>query len=115
MRWLIILAVVAAFGGEARAQSGEAVRVQALIRDLESRDFDRAHAAAERLRDHPAFRAQSVPALIQAVTTREWNRCSADVRDAAALTLAVLKAPEAVGPLLDLVKSGKSIDHECFE
>lgn len=89
--------------------------VAGLIRDLQSRDFARSHAAAETLRQYPAQRAQIVPALIQAIAAREWDRCSADARDAIARTLHELKAREAVGPLLDLVKSGKPIDHECFE
>lgn len=89
--------------------------VAGLIRDLQSRDFDRAHGAAEKLRNYPAHRAQSVPALVQAIATREWDRCSADMRDAIARTLHDLTAREAVAPLLDPVKSGKPIDNECFE
>lgn len=112
---LLIVATTLALAGDAGAQAGAAARVNALIQDLQRRDFERAHGAAERLRDFPAHRARSVPALVQAIASREWDRCSADVRDAAALTLAALKAGEAVGPLLDLVKRGKPIDHECFE
>jgi HEAT repeat protein len=96
------------------AQSDPAA-VGALIRDVQGRDFDRAYAAAEKLRRYPAQRAQIVPALIQAIATREWDRCSADARDAIARTLGDLKAREAVTPLLDLVKTGKPIEHECFE
>ena len=113
----LITVVIAlfAFAGAASAQ-GDASVVTGLLRDLLGRDFDRAHGAAERLREYPASRAQIVPALIQALrTTREWDRCSADVRDAAARSLAELKAKEAVVPLLDLVKSGTPIAHECFE
>ncbi|MBI2206629.1 MAG: hypothetical protein HYU41_22570 [Candidatus Rokubacteria bacterium] len=112
---LLAIAVALTLTVDAGAQEGDAARVGALIQDLQSRDFDRAHAAAERLREFPAQRAQSVPALVQAIASREWDRCSADMRDAAALALAALKAKDAVVPLLDLVKSGKPIEHECFE
>jgi HEAT repeat protein len=111
----VVVIVLFAFAGPASAQ-GQAGVVTGLVRDLLGRDFERAHGAAEGLRNYPAFRAQSVPALVQAVrATRAWDRCSADVRDAAARSLAELKAKEAVGPLLDLVRSGTPIAHECFE
>src|SRR5207253_2482751 len=78
-----------------------------LIRALQGREFTEAFAAAERLADFAAQRAQVVPALIDAVRNREWASCSGDVRDAAARSLAQLKAKEAVVPLLELVKSGR--------
>ena len=71
--------------------------------------------AAQELGKYPQHRAQVVPALIEAITTRNWDRCPADVRDATARTLAELGAKEAVVPLLALVKSGTPIDHECVE
>jgi HEAT repeat protein len=108
----LFVLIVAACPTPSRAQSDP---VGALLRDLQSRDFDRAHTAVEKLGRYPAQRAQIVPALIQALATREWDRCSADARDAIARTLRDLKAREAVVPLLDLVKSGKLIEHECFE
>jgi len=58
---------------------------------------------------------QVVPALIEALRNRDWATCSGDVRDAIARSLAELKAKEAVPPLLDLVRSGKSLEHECVE
>ena len=101
--------------GTAMAQ-GDATVVTGLLRDLLGRDFERAHSAAERLREYPGFRAQVVPGLVQALgATRQWDRCSADVRDAAARSLAELKAREAVAPLLDLLRSGAATAHECFE
>ena len=86
-----------------------------LIRALQGREFTEAFAAAERLGDFAAQRAQVVPALIDALRNREWATCSGDVRDAIARSLAQLKAKEAVVPLLELVKSGKPLDHECVE
>lgn len=37
------------------------------------------------------------------------------MRDTIAQTLGELKATEAVVPLLEVVKSGKPIEHECSE
>jgi HEAT repeat protein len=86
-----------------------------LIRALQGREFTEAFGAAERLGDFSSQRAQVVPALIDALRNREWASCSGDVRDAAARSLARLKAKEAVVPLLELVKSGKPLEHECVE
>jgi HEAT repeat protein len=86
-----------------------------LIRALQGREFTEAFGAAERLGDYPGQRAQVVPALIDALRNREWASCSVDVRDAIGRSLASLKAKEAVAPLLELVKSGKPLDHECVE
>jgi HEAT repeat protein len=87
----------------------------ALLRDLKDPDFDKAYAAAEKLREHPENRAQVVAGLIDAIQTGEWSRCAGDMRDAIARLLRDLEAREAVVPLLELVRSGKSIEHECAE
>ena len=119
-RWtsrLLCLAVVAAVAlpaGPARGQD-DASKVSALIRDLKDPDFDKAYAAAEQLPKYPAHRPQVVAGLIEAITTRDWNRCGGDMRQTIARALEELKAKEAVVPLLDVVKSGKSIEHECAE
>ncbi|PYN22759.1 MAG: hypothetical protein DMD76_18865 [Candidatus Rokuibacteriota bacterium] len=86
-----------------------------LIRTLQGREFTEAVGAADRLGGFASQRAQVVPALIDALRNREWATCSGDVRDAIARSLAQLKAKEAVVPLLELVKSGKPLDHECVE
>ena len=86
-----------------------------LIRALQGREFTEAFGAAERLGGFASQRGQVVPALIDALRNREWASCSGDVRDAAARSLAQLKAKEAVVPLLELVKSGKPLEHECVE
>jgi HEAT repeat protein len=86
-----------------------------LIRALQGREFTEAFAAAETLGRLHGQRAQVVPALVDALRNRQWATCSADVRDAIGRSLAELKAKEAVGPLLDLVKSRKPLDHECVE
>jgi HEAT repeat protein len=100
--------------GPAYAQD-EAAKVSALLRDLKSPDFETAFQAAERLGRYPAYRAQIVPALMAALRTPAWSRCSGDMRDAIARSLGDLDAREAVAPLLELVKSGRPIEHECVE
>ena len=104
-------------GREARRRLGQdsARTVSALIRDLRSAEFEKANAAARELARYPQHRAQIVPALIEAIRIREWDRCTGDMRDTIARALGELKAREAVVPLLELAKSGKTIDHECVE
>ncbi len=101
--------------GAARAADDEASTVKRLLGEVRSSDFETAYAAAQQLREHPASRREIVPVLIDAITRGEWNRCAGDMRDAIAATLGELKARDAVTPLLDLVKSGKPIEHECVE
>ena len=114
-RVVMLLVLLAAVTPVPSSAQPDADVVATLLRDLQSRDFDRAHSAAAKLAKYPAHRARTVPVLIQALASREWDRCSADARDEIARTLATLKARDAVTPLVDLVKSGKPIEHECFE
>ena len=111
---LTVLVAAALVGGAASGQD-DAGKVNALLADLKSPDFETASGAVEQLRQYPQHRAQIVRALIEAVKTRDWNRCAGDMRDTIARMLAEWKAREAVGPLLELARSGKSIDHECAE
>ena len=99
----------------AAQRSGAQPTAAELIRALQGREFTEAVGAAERLGAYASQRAQVVPALVDALRNREWASCSGDVRDALARSLAQLKAKEAVVPLLELVKSGKPLDHECVE
>ena len=117
MSRLLCLAVVAAGALPASHAHGQddASTVSALIRDLKDPDFDKAYRAAEQLRKYPQYRAQVVAGLLEAITTRDWNRCAGDMRQTIAGALEALKAKEATVPLLDVVKSGKSIEHECAE
>jgi HEAT repeat protein len=100
--------------GTAYAQD-EAAKVRVLLRDLKSPDFETAFQAAESLGGYPGYRTQIVPALMAAMKTPDWSRCSGDMRDAIARSLGALNAREAVVPLLELVKSGRSVEHECVE
>lgn len=111
---LAAVATTALLAGPLHGQDN-ASRVSALIRDLNDPDFDRANAAAEQLSKYPQHRTEVVPALIEAIKTRDWNRCAGDVRDTIARTLGELKAREAVVPLLEVVKSSKPIEHECAQ
>jgi HEAT repeat protein len=109
---IFYLALVAgASAGVATAETD----VSALLADVRSPDFNRAYAAVQQLGQHAADRARIVPALIEAITTRDWNRCGGDVRDAIARSLGELVARESVVSLLEVVKSGKPIEHECVE
>ncbi|MDH7499107.1 MAG: HEAT repeat domain-containing protein [candidate division NC10 bacterium] len=85
-----------------------------LLQDLKSPDYQKAWKAAEELGRFPRSKSQIVPALIEALH-EEWEHCSGDIRGVLAESLAQMKAKEAVFPLLDLLKSGKNIDHECAE
>ncbi len=116
-RRLLCLAMWAAVALPPGAALGQdsARTVSALIRDLRSAEFEKANAAAQELAKYPQHRAQIVPALIEAIRTREWDRCTGDMRDTIARVLGQFKAREAVVPLLELAKSGKTIDHECVE
>ena len=111
---LVVSATVLLSGGVARGQD-EAAIVTGLIRDLRNPDWETAHVAAQELSRYPRFKAQIVPVLIEAIKTREWNRCGGDMRDYIARTLMELKAREAVPALLEVAASGKPIDHECVE
>ena len=112
---LLGLVLFVGLGAGTACAQGEAAKVRGLLRDLESPDFETAFHAAESLGDHPAYRTQIVPALMAAMKTPGWSRCSGDMRDAIARSLGALNAREAVVPLLELVKSGRSIEHECVE
>ena len=115
--FLVLLGLVVFLGSPADVTSApdEAATVSALLRDLKSPDFTIAFPAAESLGRYSAYRAQIVPALIGALKTPDWNRCGGDMRDAIARTLGELNAGDAAVPLLELVNSGKPIDHECVE
>jgi len=117
LRRLVLFLVafsVALPAGIAQGQ-GDAARVDVLVRDVKSPDYEKASAAEGELRKFPRERARIVAGLVDALRTGEWNRCSGDMRDSITRTLIDLKAKEAVVPLLELVKSGRSIEHECSE
>ena len=115
-RWLCfaVMATLTVSGGVALAQD-EAAAVSALLRDLASPEFEKAVTAAQSLAKYPRSRGEIVRALVEAIKTGDWQRCGGDMRDTIARTLAQLSAREAVVPLLELAKSGKTIDHECVE
>lgn len=108
---LIILtfSTTAAAGGQ-----NDADTVNSLLEELKSSDYEKAWGAAQSLSRFPQHRAQIVPALLTALHS-QWSNSSGDIREAIAYSLAELKAKEAAFPLLGLVRSGKSIEHECAE
>ena len=94
----------------------DSARLDALAHDLKGRDYEKAAAADTELRKLASQQRKRVVAgLIDALRNGQWDRCGGDMRDSLARTLGELKAREAVGPLLDVVKSGKPIEHECAE
>ena len=110
----VVLPAVALLPALANAQP-DATRVDALIRDLKSHDYDTAGAADAALQKYREPRARIVAGLIDALRTGEWDRCGGDMRDSIARRLGDLHAREAVVPLLEMVKRGKPIEHECAE
>lgn len=98
----------------ASVSAADTANIKNLLSDLESPDYEKAWEAAGKLAKFPQYRAEIVPALIQALN-HEWEQCSGDIRQTIAKSLVELKAKEAVFPLLQLVRSGKHIEHGCVE
>jgi HEAT repeat protein len=111
----VLAAVIVLLSAGTALGQADAARVSALLRELKHPDFERANAAASELRNYRPQRARVVAGLTDAIKTGEWNRCSGDMRDTIARHLGEMKAKDAVVPLLELVKAGKSIEHECAE
>jgi HEAT repeat protein len=115
MRLALLTVIVAVALPASLAAQDDIARVDALLRDLRSRDYEKASAAEAELGKYPGQRARIVAGLIDALRTGDWDRCGGDMRDSIARSLGELKARQAVVPLLELVKTGKSIEHECSE
>jgi len=109
---LIFLAILV--GSPCLARAEDTTSVKKLLKDLRAPDYMQAWGAADKLARFSQYRAEIVPALIEALN-HEWEQCSGDVRQVIAKSLVELGAKEAVFPLLQLVRSGKSIEHECVE
>jgi len=95
-------------------RNSEVDTVKNLLRDLKNPRYEVAWSAPGELSAFPQYKSQIVPGLIEALQY-EWDNCSGDIRDAIASTLLGLKAKESVFPLLELLRSGKNIGHECAE
>jgi HEAT repeat protein len=92
----------------------EKAEVENLLRDLKSADSQKALIASQRLADFPKQKKQIVPALIDALKN-DWSQCAGDIRDSIAYTLREFDARESATPLLKMLQSGKSIEHECSD
>lgn len=110
----LFLLVLLAFSGLTLGEEGNTNLIENLIKDLKSPDYEKAWEAARRLSEFPQHKTDIVPALIEALKY-EWNHCSGDIRNTIAYTLSELNAKEAVFPLLELLRSGKTTEHECAE
>jgi HEAT repeat protein len=113
LRFIVLVSVLCAaapaLGGES-----ETATVERLLQDLRSANYEKAWAAARDLGGFPRERGKIVPTLLEALQ-RDWPQCSGDIREAVGVSLGQLAGKEAVFPLLELLKSGKNIAHECAE
>lgn len=110
----LLLVAIVGFAAIANGEDGGKATVQNLLKDLTGPDYEKAWTAARELEKFPQFKAQIVPALIQTLR-KDWSQCSGDIRESIADTLAELQAKEAVFPMLQLLRSGKNVAHECAE
>jgi hypothetical protein len=53
--------------------------------------------------------------LLRKALVRQWPRCAGDIRQAIAQKLADLDAKAAIPDLLQLLREGRRISHECAE
>ncbi len=112
--WGMLLAGLLGLGAEADAQGPAAATVQGLLKDLKGLDYEQAMAAANDLGNFPQFRAQIVPVLLNALN-QDWDHCTGDIRQAIGNSLGQLAGKDAVFPLLTLLQSGRSVEHDCAE
>ena len=112
---LLIAVVAAALLTTVTAHAQAPADPGALVRDLKSPDYDTAHAAMSAIANMPQPRPALVAGLLDALRTGDWQRCGGDMRDAIARKLDDWRVKAAVAPLLEVVKAGKSIEHECVE
>jgi HEAT repeat protein len=113
-RWFTTALCILCLAPPVLAGESDTATVERLLRDLRGSDYRKAWTAAQELEKFPQRKAQIVPALLDALT-RDWPQCSGDIREAAGISLGRLSGTDAVFPLLELLKSGKNITHECAE
>jgi len=109
-----LLVILLGFAGAANGQDPAQATVQSLLKDLKGSEYEKAQAAASDLGNFPQFKAQIVPALLGALN-QEWDHCTGDIRQAIGTSLARLAGKDAVFPLLKLLQSGKTVEHDCAE
>jgi len=107
--------LVSAAPASAGASTARVDTVGVLLADVTGKDGEKAMGSASDLGRHMRERARIVPALIRALRTGEWDRCSGDVRETIAWALKELDAREAVPVLLEVANSNRPIEHECAE
>lgn len=105
--FLVVLSITATASGQ--TEMGE---VETQLKNLKNADFQKAWDASQRLAEFPQYKSQIVPGLVEALKY-EWNQCTGDIRDSIAYTLSELDAKETVPDLLKLLRSRKTLEHEC--
>ena len=105
--FLVVLSVAATASGQ--TETGE---VENQLKNLKSSDFQTAWDASQRLAEFPQDKSKIVPRLVEALKY-DWNQCTGDIRDSIAYTLNEFDAKETVPDLLKLLRSGKTLEHEC--
>lgn len=111
----LVISIFFVFGstnGQYSTSTADTVRI--LLKNLKNSHYSSSWEAVNGLSKYPEYKSQIVPELIEALNY-EWDNCSGDIRDAIANNLIEFEAKEAVFPLLELIRSGKSIEHECAE
>lgn len=98
------------------ASQTRAVSFEELKQALQSNDVEVAWRAVDAISQKPSSpqKEETVKVLIKALS-KEWARCTGDIRQSIANQLAALDAKEAIPDLLELIRGGKAIDHECAE
>lgn len=88
--------------------------VESLLKDLKAADFQKVWDASQRLAEFPQYEKRIAPGLIEALKN-DWSQCAGDIRDSIAFALREVDARESVLPLLKLLQSGKTIEHQCAD
>ncbi len=123
-RSLIVLcfSIVALFLSSSVVMGEDIDIVEKLQAALKSKDYEQAESMLNLVSsglkteksNYTNEKARLVTVLVEALNY-EWDRCSGDLRQSIAHALIDLRAKEAVIPMIDILRSGKSTGHECAE
>ena len=114
MRKLMMFILIFVSQAAVAAAVDNEAAVEGLLRGLKSKQYEVAWSSVESLAKFPQDKERIVPALIEALGY-EWEKCTGDIRQGIAHTLATLKASEGVFPMLALLERGADTSHSCAE